>query len=569
MEPEPLSLAPMLIGLAGGLALFLHGMTMMSNAMRAMAGSRLKTIMARLAGNRLSALLTGAAVTAIVQSSSVTSVIAIGFVSAGILTLGQALVVIMGAAVGSTVTAQIIAFDVSNLAFLLVALGFGLSLWKSRRIASLVGTVIMGLGVLFIGLSMMSGFMAPLRTHQPFLDLMASMTNPLLGIVIGALFTAIVQSSSATLGVIIALAAQGLIPLQAGIALVFGANIGTTITGLLATIGQPRAALHAAVGLVAFKVLLVLIWLPLMGPLESITRAVSPSADGLPLAEQLAYEVPRQVANVHLILNLTTVLVLLPFTNLLAGLIERVIGAGPQPEGPEAMAPELNPVLFEMPPMAADAARRELADLGERVADLLDAAAPAILDREDAAIDALQARQQAIERHHAAIVGFIERLLRPELAPDISREAVDLVEAADYLEAIADLVDKELIPLHRRHVEQGTEIDPRARERLRALAEAVSEELRRALRAVAEADQPLARAVLDTKPQVRSLERAALEFPFEAPSADGPQRLLPNALERDLSESLRRTYSLIRRFVRVGTGLLRADMATVVDQERG
>jgi phosphate:Na+ symporter len=149
MNYESFSLTPMLIGLSGGLALFLHGMTMMSNSMRAMAGSQLKTIMAGLAGNRLSALLTGIVITAIVQSSSVTSVIAIGFVSAGVLTLGQALVVIMGAAVGSTVTAQIIAFDISNLAFLLVAIGFGLSLWKARRIPSLVGTVILGLGVLF------------------------------------------------------------------------------------------------------------------------------------------------------------------------------------------------------------------------------------------------------------------------------------------------------------------------------------------------------------------------------------------------------------------------------------
>ena len=126
-----------------------------------------------------------------------------------------------------------------------------------------------------------------------------------------------------------------------------------------------------------------------------------------------------------------------------------------------------------------------------------------------------------------------------------------------------------MIPLYRRHVERGTEIDPQARERLRALAEAVSQELRRALRAVAEADQALARSVLDTKPQVRSLERAAIEFQLEAQSADGPQRLLPNALERELTESLRRAYSLIRRFVRVGTGLLRVDMATVVEQERG
>jgi phosphate:Na+ symporter len=566
MDDQSLSLAPMLIGLAGGLALFLHGMTMMSNAMRAMAGSRLKTIMAGLAGNRFSALLTGVVVTAIVQSSSVTSVIAIGFVSAGVLTLGQALAVIMGAAVGSTVTAQIIAFDVSNLALLLVAIGFGLSLWKARRIPSLVGTVVLGLGVLFIGLSMMSGFMAPLRTYQPFLDLMASMTNPLLGIVIGALFTAIVQSSSATLGVIIALAAQGLIPLEAGIALVFGANIGTTITGLLATIGQPRAALHAAVGLVAFKVLLVLIWLPLIGPLEQITRAVSPSAEGLALAEQLAYEVPRQVANVHLILNLTTVLILLPFTSLLAALIVRVIGEGPQPQGPEAVAPELNPVLFELPPLAIDAARREVLHLGERVGDLLDAAVPAILDSQHAAIDALRAREQVIDRHHAAIAGFIEKMLQPELAPDICRSAVDLAEAADYLESIGDLVDKEMIPLHRRHVERGTEIDPQARERLRVLAAAVGEEFRRALRAVAEADQNLARSVLDTKSKVRDLERSAVEFQFESRPVDGSQRLLPNALERELAESLRRAYSLIRRFVRVGTGLLRTDMEEAVER---
>ena len=565
MHYESLSLAPMLIGLVGGLALFLHGMTMMSNAMRAMAGSQLKSIMAGLAGNRLSALLTGIVVTAIVQSSSVTSVIAIGFVSAGVLTLGQALVVIMGAAVGSTVTAQIIAFDVSNLAFLLVAIGFGLSLWKARRIPSLVGTVILGLGVLFIGLSMMSGFMAPLRTSQPFLDLMASMTNPLHGILIGAIFTAIVQSSSATLGVIIALAAQGLIPLGAGIALVFGANIGTTITGLLATIGQPRAALHAAIGLVTFKVLMVLIWLPLIGLLEQITRTVSPSADGLVLAEQLAYEVPRQVANVHLIVNVSTVLVLLPFTNLLAALIVRVIGQGPQPQGHDAMAPELNPVLFEMPPLALDAARRELNHLGERVGDLFDAAVPAILDGQHATIDTLHACEQLIDRHHAAIVGFIEKVLQPELAPDICRTAVDLVEAADYLESIGDLVDKEMIPLYRRHVERGTEMSPQARERLRALAEAVSQELRRrALCAVAESDYGLARTVLDSKSNVRSLERAAVEFQVEPQPIDGPQRVLPTALERELTESLRRVYSLVRRFVSAGTGLLRSDMEKVL-----
>ena len=321
---------------------------------------------------------------------------------------------------------------------------------------------------------------------------------------------------------IIALAAQGLIPLEAGIALVFGANIGTTMTGLLAAIGQPRAALQAAVGLVGFKLLLVLIWLPLIGLLERITRAVSPAAEGLALAEQLAYEVPRQVANVHMIVNVTTVLLLLPFTNLLAKLIVRVIGEGKPPEEAAEVAPELNPVLLDMPPMAIDAARRELLRLGERVGDLLDAAVPAILDGRDAQIDALRADEEHIDRHHAAIVGFIEKVLQSERAPDISRDAMNLAEAADYLEAIADLVDREIIPLHQRHAERGTETDPQSRERLHALSEAVRHEFRRALQAVGEENRALATSVIDAKSHVRGLENTVIDSTSDDASRTHP-----------------------------------------------
>ncbi|HMO44898.1 MAG TPA: Na/Pi cotransporter family protein [Rubrivivax sp.] len=561
MAHEGLALVPMLIGLVGGLALFLHGMSMMSDAMRAMAGSRLKTIMATLAHNRFSALLTGMGITSVVQSSTVTSLIAIGFVTAGVLTLAQALAVIMGAAVGSAVTTQIIAFDISNLSYILTAAGFGLSMWKARRIVSLTGSVVMGLGILFIGLGLMSSFMHPLRTHQPFLDLMASMTSPLPGILIGAAFTAVVNSSTATLGVVIALATQGLIPLDAGIALVFGANIGTTVTGLLASIGQPRSALHTAVGLVAFKVLMVLIWLPLIGPLEAITRAVSPSAQGLPLAEQLAYEVPRQIANVHLILNLSMVLLLLPFTHQMAALIVRIFGDEPAPRAADTPAPALNAVLLEVPAMAVDALRSEVQRLGERAADQLEAAMQAILDGPPAALDAIHAAELEIGRHHAAIVGFAEQLLGPELPPDVGLAVVDLIEAADYLESLGDLIDREMVPLHRSHHERGTVMSAAAREQLRLLAAAVAQELRRAVRAVGEADQALARTVMQAKPQVRSLERAAIELQLGAPSANGSALLRPNALERELTEALRRAYSLIRRFARIGSGLRRSDGA--------
>ena len=560
MDYEPLSLLTMLIGLAGGLALFLHGMTMMSNALRAMAGSRMKEIMAKLAGNRFSALLTGAIATAVVQSSSVTTVIAIGFVSAGIMTLGQAIAVSMGGAVGSTLTAQIIAFDIGYFALLLIAFGFGLSMWRAHRIASLSGTMMLGLGVLFVGLSMMSEFMAPLRTHQPFIDLMASMSNPLLGILLGAAFTAVVQSSSATLGVIIALASQGLIPLEAGIALVFGANIGTTVTALLATIGQPRSALHTAIGHVSFKLLIVLIWLPLIGPLEQITRAVSPSADGLVLAEQLAYEVPRQIANVHTIINLSTVLLLLPFIHLLAALIVRVVGEGPKPKELEQVAPALNPVLYEMPPLAIDAIRREVSLLGERVREQLDLAMAAIFSGRPVDVGSVEMRERLLDKHHAQIVHYAEHLLQQELARETGLVAINLVEAADYLEALGDLVEKELIPIYERQRASGAALSPDSADRLRAFAAAVSGELHRSLTAVGETDEVLAREILDAKPELRRLERAIFDFELAPGDADARIRVVRIPMERDLAESLRRAYSLVRRLVRVGTGLLRTEM---------
>jgi phosphate:Na+ symporter len=229
-----------------------------------------------------------------------------------------------------------------------------------------------------------------------------------------------------------------------------------------------------------------------------------------------------------------------------------------QPTAPEEeeLAPALNTVLFEMPPMAVDAVRRESLHLGERVADQLDDAVRVILDDQPAAIDALHERELLIDRHYASIVGFVEQLLQPELPADVIKAAVELVEAADYLESIGDLVDKEMIPLYQRHKERGTVISRQARAQLQTLAAAVSQELRRALGAVADADQALARAVLETKPHVRSLERAAIEFQLEPQTSDAPPRPLPTALERALTESLRRAYSLTRRFVRVGAGLV-------------
>ena len=228
------------MGLFGGLALFLFGMEQMSDALKSALGDQMKTLLAKLTRNRFTGALTGAFVTAVVQSSSVTTVLVVGFVSAGMMNMTQSIGVIMGANVGTTVTAQIVAFKVEEAALWMVALGFLMMFAARRERVKHYGSMLMGLGLIFYGMSLMGGAMDPLRSYEPILQLMAQMKNPLLAILVGALFTALVQSSSATTAIVITMAGQGLISLEAGIALAFGANIGTCITAQLAALGKPR-----------------------------------------------------------------------------------------------------------------------------------------------------------------------------------------------------------------------------------------------------------------------------------------------------------------------------------------
>jgi phosphate:Na+ symporter len=217
----------------GGLRLFLYGMHRMADGLKAAAGDGMKRLLARLTSNRFTAAITGAIVTAVIQSSSVTTVLVVGFVSAGLMSLSQSVGVIMGANVGTTITAQIVAFKVTKYAWLMIALGFAMNSIAKRNQYRHYGLMILGLGMLFVGMEQMSVATNPLRTYEPFIELMQKMDNPLWGIFLGALFTAVVQSSSATTGIVIMLASQGFLSLEGGIALTIGANVGTCFTAVL------------------------------------------------------------------------------------------------------------------------------------------------------------------------------------------------------------------------------------------------------------------------------------------------------------------------------------------------
>ena len=313
------------VGVLGGLALFLFGIGQMSDALREIAGGRMRYLLSRLTKNRVTGALTGAVVTAIIQSSSVTTVLLVGFISAGLMSLAQSVGVILGANIGSTFTAQVIAFDVTRYALPLITIGFAITFVGRKDRVRRVGSLVMGFGMLFFGMELMGGATAELRSYPPFIDAMREIDNPILAIGLGAFFTAVIQSSAATAGIVIVLASQGLLNLEAGIAIVIGSNIGTCATALLAALGKRREAMQAALVHVIFNVAGALLWVFFIGYLGDIVRLLSPGYDHLQGTARLAAETPRQIANAHTVFNVVNTLLFLPFTVPLAALVQRIL----------------------------------------------------------------------------------------------------------------------------------------------------------------------------------------------------------------------------------------------------
>ena len=301
--------------LLGGLALFLYGMNMMSQGMEAAAGNKMKQILERLTSNRFMGVLVGAVITAIIQSSSATTVMVVGFVNSGMMTLRQAVGVIMGANIGTTITGQLIALDVSAIAPFIAFFGVVLVVFLKKPKLRNIGGILAGLGVLFIGMEMMSTAMIPLRDNDTFISMMTQFSNPLLGILAGAVFTALIQSSSASVGILQALANSGAISFSGAVYVLFGQNIGTCITALLASIGTNRNAKRTTIIHLSFNIIGTIVFtiLCICTPLTYFVGRLTPTNPA------------AQIANMHTIFNIVTTLLLLPAANLLAKFAEKVL----------------------------------------------------------------------------------------------------------------------------------------------------------------------------------------------------------------------------------------------------
>jgi phosphate:Na+ symporter len=500
---DTLDLLDIGVGLVGGLALFLYGMHTMSEGLKAAAGEGMKTLLAKLTTNRFTAAITGAVVTAVIQSSSVTTVLVVGFISAGLMSLSQSVGVIMGANVGTTVTAQIVAFKVTKYAWAMVAAGFGFWTFPRRDVVRQYGAIIMGLGLLFLGMDQMSSATNPLRTYEPFIELMARMDDPLLAILLGAAFTALFQSSSATTGIVIMLASQGFLSLEGGIALAIGANIGTCFTAILSAFGKPPEAVRAAVVHVLFNVIGALIWIGFLGQLADVSRQISPLRADLSGIERLAAETPRQIANANTLFNVANTLILIWFTGPIAGLAVKLVPARERKAPAEVEPRFLDKIYLTTPSIGIDRVRMELGHMGKRLTRMLEAAPRAWAEGSRTELQRVADMDDEVDRLHGAILESSRDLSREELTAAETRRLEGLFSIANYLESIGDLIETDIISQGIRRLDKRVELHGAA-EFGRPLWDAVAASLREVLRALANDDAEVARAVIARKGEIHA-----------------------------------------------------------------
>ncbi len=322
----------LIFGLLGGLALFLYGMQMMSDGLENAAGDRMERILEKLTSNRFIGVVVGALITAVIQSSSATTVMVVGFVNSGMMTLQQAVWIIMGANIGTTITGQLVALDIGAFAPIIAFLGVAMIVFMKNPKLHHIGAILGGFGMLFIGMDMMGAAMQPLREFPPFIELMTSFTNPVFGIMAGAVFTAIIQSSSASVGILQTLASSGLIPFSSAVYVLFGMNIGTCITAVLASIGTNRSAKRTTVIHLMFNIIGTVVFtiLCLSFPIAEFVGGFTPDKPA------------AQLANMHTTFNIATTILLIPFGTLLTKAATKILPDAPEDAKTTSLLGELN-----------------------------------------------------------------------------------------------------------------------------------------------------------------------------------------------------------------------------------
>ena len=420
------------LSLFGGLALFLYGMQMMSNGLEATAGNKMKSILEKLTSNRIKGVLVGAGITAVIQSSSATTVMVVGFVNSGLMTLQQAVWIIMGANIGTTITGQLIALDIGAIAPLFAILGVGAIMFSKNEKVHHISSIIAGLGILFMGMDMMGAAMEPLQESEAFINLMTQFSNPLLGILVGAVFTAIIQSSSASVGILQALAATGMIPLSSAVYVLFGQNIGTCITAVLASIGTKVNARRTTIIHLMFNIIGTALFtvICMVTPYVSLIESITP---GDPVA---------QIANAHTVFNIVTTLILLPFGTYMAQAAEKILPDSKKEDDEELRLKYIRPFdssyAVGNSAIAVTQVKEEVDRMLDMVARNIGDAFDTLIKYDDKSRKKVEEREEYIDYLNKGISEYIVSLMAGEMNANDSRKINGYYAIISNLERIGD-----------------------------------------------------------------------------------------------------------------------------------
>ncbi len=505
----------LLFGLLGGLGMFLFGMKIMSEGLQKIAGDKMRKILAVLTNNRVVGALVGLAVTAIIQSSSATTVMVVGFVNAGLLSLVQSIGVILGANIGTTITAQLIAFKITKFALPAIGIGAGLKLFSRNRKSNYMGEIILGFGLLFFGLSTMKTAFDPLKTSEEFRQLFLLVGDyKLLGVLIGALLTVIVQSSSATIGITLALASSGLISFEASVALILGENIGTTITANLAAIGTNVAAKRTAFSHFLFNAIGVGYMLLLFPFFLKFISSITPGdADFVVQTQAQAQQfaaaigdkpyIARHIANTHTLFNIINTLVFLPFIGLLAKLSTMLIRGEQDMETFQVKF--IDDRVLNTPPVAIGQARSETRRMAQIAQEMVDETTLFLQDGDYKRIRGLEKKEELVDILQKEIMAFLVKLSQKSISSETSETIGSLMNMVNDLERIGDHCEN-LWQLGSRKIEEKINFSDLGETEMTEIANKAKEFLAFTIEAMGKEDKTIEKQAIEFEDTIDDLE---------------------------------------------------------------
>ncbi len=492
MDADVLGYIMVIFQIFGGLALFLFGIRFLSGGLEKVAGVKLQGMLEKLTNNPIKGAGVGAFVTAVIQSSSLTMVTLIGLINAGLLNLEQAIGVILGTEIGTTITAQIVAFNIGQFYFLIIGIGFFLYFFLRKSNYHYFGQIILGFGILFLGMETMSDGLRPLSQTPFFIDTVKNFgETPILGIIVGAIFTAAIQSSSAMTGLVIAMGIENAITLKGAMCLIFGANIGTCVTGLIASLGSSLSSKRAAAAQLFINILGVAIFFPFLTPFTNLVALTS-------------INLPRQIANAHTIFNVLVSLIMFPLVGMLVFLVKKAV-PGEEPFFDNRIK-FLDERLLNAPLIALSQAAKEVNRIAEIIVGMLERAEAAFLNNDERSMKAVFESEATVDDFCNAVEKYLDKIPMDRLNKEGFLRSVALIHTLTDLERIADHADNFGIAA-REKMRGNISFSPQGEKELKHMFKRVRKMYELVVRALKKNDPELAKEVLKYEDEVDDLEK--------------------------------------------------------------